>query len=63
MNNEAYEGGLSMMSEYTELLKELPLIIRGVGVVGNITVSGLPQQEDHEPVVTMLKQFVASDTQ
>jgi hypothetical protein len=23
MNNEAYEGGLSMMSEYTELLKEL----------------------------------------
>jgi len=52
-----------MMSEYTELLKELPLIIRGVGVVGTITVSGLPQQEDHEPVVTMLKQFVASDTQ
>jgi len=23
MNNETYEGGLSMMSEYTELLKKL----------------------------------------
>jgi uncharacterized protein (UPF0303 family) len=35
-----------------------PLIIRGVGVVGSITVSGLPQQEDHELVVTTLKQFL-----
>ncbi len=35
-----------------------PLIIRDVGVVGTITVSGLPQQEDHELVVTTLKQFL-----
>jgi uncharacterized protein (UPF0303 family) len=35
-----------------------PLIIRGVGVVGSITVSGLPQQEDHELVATTLKQFL-----
>jgi uncharacterized protein (UPF0303 family) len=35
-----------------------PLIIRGVGVVGTITISGLPQQEDHEVVITTLKKFV-----
>ena len=37
-----------------------PLIIKDVGVVGTITVSGLPQQEDHELVVTTLRQFLAS---
>jgi uncharacterized protein (UPF0303 family) len=37
-----------------------PLIIRDVGT---ITVSGLPQQVDHEPVVTTLKQFLAKRTE
>ncbi|HEY7124087.1 MAG TPA: heme-degrading domain-containing protein [Ktedonobacterales bacterium] len=36
-----------------------PLIIKGVGVVGTITVSGLPQKEDHELVVTTIRQFLA----
>ncbi len=40
-----------------------PLIIRGVGVVGTVTVSGLPQQEDHQLVVSTLRQFVAREAQ
>lgn len=39
-----------------------PLIIRGVGVVGTIAVSGLPQQEDHELIVTTLAQFLSAAT-
>jgi uncharacterized protein (UPF0303 family) len=44
-------------SEYAAHGGAFPLIIRDVGVVGTVTVSGLPQQEDHELVVTTLRQF------
>jgi uncharacterized protein (UPF0303 family) len=37
-----------------------PLIVRGAGVIGAITVSGLPQAEDHEVVVTTLRAFLAA---
>ena len=35
-----------------------PLTIRDVGVVGAISVSGLPQQEDHQLLVDVLEAFL-----
>lgn len=35
-----------------------PLLVKGVGMVGTITVSGLPQAEDHALVVSVLKAFL-----
>lgn len=35
-----------------------PIIIRNVGVVGAVAISGLPDSEDHEIVVTTLRKFM-----
>ncbi len=35
-----------------------PLLVRGVGPVGVVVVSGLPQVEDHRMVVTALRELV-----
>jgi uncharacterized protein (UPF0303 family) len=40
-----------------------PIRIRGVGIVGTVTVSGLPQAEDHALVVAGLEQFIGVDGQ
>lgn len=37
-----------------------PISVRGVGFVGVIVVSGLPQVHDHELVVEALERFIAS---
>jgi uncharacterized protein (UPF0303 family) len=35
-----------------------PIRVRGAGLVGTVTVSGLPQEEDHRLVVTTLERFL-----
>ncbi|MEV6239668.1 heme-degrading domain-containing protein [Lentzea sp. NPDC051838] len=35
-----------------------PVIVRGTGPVGTVGVSGLPQAEDHEFVVTQVESFI-----
>jgi uncharacterized protein (UPF0303 family) len=37
-----------------------PVIVRRVGVVGSVTVSGLPQLEDHAFVVEQITSFLAN---
>ncbi len=37
----------------------VPLVVRQVGFVGTVTVSGLPQREDHELVVETLREHLA----
>jgi len=38
-----------------------PVIVRGTGMVGTITVSGLPQEEDHKLVVESIRTFLAEE--
>jgi uncharacterized protein (UPF0303 family) len=45
-------------SEFAAHGGEFPVIVRGVGVVGTVTVSGLPQEEDHRLVVSVLRAFL-----
>ncbi len=46
-------------SEFAAHGGAFPVIGRGVGVVGTVTVSGLPQEEDHRLVVSVLRSFLA----
>ena len=38
-----------------------PIIVKGIGMVGTITVSGLPQEEDHKLVVESIRAFLAEE--
>jgi uncharacterized protein (UPF0303 family) len=35
-----------------------PILLAGTGCIGTITVSGLPQREDHELVVSVLQEYL-----
>ena len=48
------------VAEYAGHGGAFPLLIRGVGPVGVVTVSGLPQLEDHRLVVDVLRTFLAT---
>lgn len=38
-----------------------PIIVKGTGMVGTITVSGLPQEEDHKLVVESIRTFLKKE--
>ncbi|MDP9378015.1 MAG: heme-degrading domain-containing protein [Actinomycetota bacterium] len=44
--------------EYSAHGGAFPITIRDAGIIGTVTVSGLPQAEDHSLVVTVLRDFV-----
>jgi uncharacterized protein (UPF0303 family) len=45
--------------EYAAHGGAFPVTVRGVGMVGTVTVSGLPQEDDHRLVVDVLRAFLA----
>ena len=46
-------------ADYIAAGGSFPIQVRGVGLVGAVTVSGLPELEDHRLVVTTLERFLA----
>lgn len=49
------------VQEYAGHGGAFPVHVTGVGVVGVVTVSGLPQAEDHALVVEAVRRFLAGD--
>ena len=55
------ESYLIPESEYAAHGGCFPIIVKGTGMVGTITVSGLPQEEDHKFVVESIRAFLAKE--
>jgi len=57
-NSTIAEKSLVSESEFAPHGGCFPIIIKNTGVIGTVTVSGLPQEEDHRLVVAVLREFV-----
>ncbi len=51
------------VADYATHGGSFPLAVRGAGVVGSVTVSGLPQRRDHELAVEALCDLIGPDYQ
>jgi uncharacterized protein (UPF0303 family) len=56
------EAYLISESEYGPYGGCFPAIVKNTGMVGTITVSGLPQEEDHRLVVQAIREYLAQET-
>lgn len=56
------ERGLPI-ADFAEHGGSFPLAVKGAGIVGSVTVSGLPQRSDHELVVEALCSVLGLDYQ
>jgi uncharacterized protein (UPF0303 family) len=55
------EAYLISESEYAAHGGCFPVIVEGTGLVGTVTVSGLPQEEDHKLVVQAIRTYLAQE--
>ncbi|WP_202915228.1 heme-degrading domain-containing protein [Paenibacillus paridis] len=46
------------LADYVGAGGAFPLLVRGEGQIGTVTVSGLPDQEDHDLLVAVLRRFL-----
>ena len=53
-------AGLSFQ-DYAHHGGSFPIRVRGSGVVGSVTISGLPQREDHNVVVQVISELIGND--
>jgi uncharacterized protein (UPF0303 family) len=59
--NDSLEARGLPISEYASHGGSFPLAVKGAGIVGSVTVSGLPQRADHELVVEALCGLLGKD--
>jgi len=55
------EAYLVSESEYSPHGGCFPVIVKGTGMIGTITVSGLSQEEDHKLVVQAIRDYLAQE--